>query len=88
MKAIKKLNEKPVVGSIVMFKSVNGFREVVLTKVGSKFGYGHIMMSMTLNGPVLDTKSEMKIEFGNMFVESSMPKISVGRLGLILKNAR
>jgi hypothetical protein len=88
MKAIKKLNEKPVVGSIVMFKSVNGFREVVLTKVGSKFGYGHIMMSMTLNGPVLDTKSEMKIEFGNMFVESSMPKISVGQLGLILKNAR
>ena len=88
MKTIKKLNAKPVVGSIVMFKSVNGFREVVLTKVGSKFGYGHIMMSMTLNGPVLDTKSEMKIEFGNMFVESSMPKISVGQLGLILKNAR
>jgi hypothetical protein len=88
MKTIKKLNAKPVVGSIVMFKSVNGFREVVLTKVGSKFGYGHIMMSMTSNGPVLDTKSEMKIEFGNMFVESNMPKISVGQLGLILKNAR
>jgi len=88
MKTIKKLNAKPVVGSIVMFKSVNGFREVVLTKVGSKFGYGHIMMSMTINGPALDTKSEMKIEFGNMFVESSMPKISVGQLGLILKNAR
>jgi hypothetical protein len=88
MKTIKKLNAKPVVGSIVMFKSVNGFREVVLTKVGSKFGYGHIMMSMTSNGPILDTKSEMKIEFGNMFTESSMPKISVGQLGLILKNAR
>jgi altronate dehydratase len=88
MKSIKKLTVKPEVGSIVMFKSVNGFREVVLTKVGKKFGYGHILMSMTNNGPVIDSRSEMKIEFGSMYAESEMPRIAVGKLAVILKNAR
>jgi len=88
MKTIKKLNVKPEVGSIVMFKSVNGFREVVLTKVGKKFGYGHIMMTMSSKGPVLDTRSEMKIAFGDMYAESDMPKMSASQLGVILKNAR
>jgi hypothetical protein len=88
MKTIKKLNVKPEVGSIVMFKSVNGFREVVLTKVGSKFGYGHILMSMSSNGPIIDIRSEMKIEIGNLYAEASMPKMSSSQLGLILKNAR
>jgi hypothetical protein len=88
MKTIKKLAGKPEVGSIVMFKSVNGFREVVLTKVGKKFGYGHIMMTMSSKGPVLDTRSEMKILFGDMYAESDMPKMSASQLGVILKNAR
>lgn len=88
MKTIKKLAVKPEVGSIVMFKSVSGFREVVLTKVGKKFGYGHVMMTMSSNGPVLDTRSEMKIAFIDMYAESDMPKMTSSQLGLILKNAR
>ena len=83
MKTIKKLTAKPEVASVVMFKSVNGFREMVLTKVGSKFGYGHIIMSMTPNGPVIDMRSEMKIAFSDMFSEVSLPKIK--NLGNILK---
>jgi hypothetical protein len=86
MKTIKKLNAKPEVAAVVMFKSVNGFREVVLTKVGTKFGYGHIIMSMTPSGPVIDMRSEMKIAIGDMFVESSMPKIK--NLGNLLKTQR